>query len=130
MGIYSKKLKEELVTEVVVYTGNGMNIGIYPSKDRNYGDDAYFKVYNNEDFKAADKVARIKFSAAEYGKYHKEGRKVKDWKLNPSEKKKLDQALSDPAVWSKLVDTLNKVTGGKYAFNKPDYKKLKERVNK
>ena len=119
MGIYSKKLKEEVVTEVVVYTGNGMNIGIYPSKDRNYGDDAYFKVYNNEDFKAA-----------EYGKYHKEGRKVKDWKLNPSEKKKLDQALSDPAVWSKLVNTLNKVTGGQYAFNKPDYKKLKERVNK
>ena len=57
MGLYGNKILN--INETVFYKGDGISIHVNISDKFNYGDQAYFKVYDNENYAKATKVARI-----------------------------------------------------------------------
>ena len=81
--------------------GNNNFIAVNPDPSRGWYGEEYFKVYNNDNAKKADKVIRIKFRSAEYV-YHKNSDGKKDWNLNSKEKKTLIKLLQTPSKFDNL----------------------------
>lgn len=136
MGIYSKKLKEEVINESSVYRGNNINITLDPDLSRNYGNDiAYFKVYDSESITSKSKIARISITAPKYI-IHNKNVKNEQWKLNHKERKMLQEILKSKCtngrysnqctVWEAIVKEFEYQTGEKLDISKgmPDYNSL------
>lgn len=106
MGIFLnlESMKTEVVNEKVVYRGNGISISTDSTSGRN---GYYFKVYNNERYSKASKVARINLEHPDY-EYHSGDKRI--WDLNSSEKKLLIDVLKsknnngDTTVWDDVVN--------------------------
>lgn len=81
--------------------GNNNFIAVNPDPSRGWYGEEYFKVYNNDNARKADKVIRIKFRSAEYV-YHKNSDGKKDWNLNSKEKKTLIKLLQTPSKFDNL----------------------------
>lgn len=72
--------------------GDNNFIAVNPDPSRGWYKKEYFKAYNNDNARKADKVIRIKFRTPEYV-YHKNKDGKKDWSLNSKEKKLLIRLL-------------------------------------
>lgn len=85
------------LNEGKVYSDNIMYIGVYGSIDSNFQDAPYIKVYNNEKYEVADKVARIDLIDLKYI-YHRDSKKI--WYLNNKELKHLNKIMRsiDPKI--------------------------------
>lgn len=114
---------ESLVEFATVARFNKYNISlaVNPDSKRNFGNESYFKVYNDTSPNSADKIARIKFYTSEYV-YHTTGGK-KNWKLNSSDRKRLVMFLNSEStrdtgysVWQSLIISFNYELG----LDKPD----------
>lgn len=129
-------IKEQgLLTEASVYRGNSINLIAAPDRDRNYGDLAYFKMYDNESLKKVKKVWRIKFNSPELITSHKNdlhGAKVQET-INGDYRDLLIRALNSTTddgklVWIALIEEFNKYVTKKYELpldlNIPDYSRL------
>lgn len=81
--------------------GNNNFIAVNPDPSRGWYGEEYFKVYNNDNARKADKVIRIKFRSPEYV-YHKNSDGKKDWNLNLKEKKTLIKLLQTPSKFDNL----------------------------
>lgn len=73
--------------------GNNNFIAVNPDSSRGWYNEEYFKVYNNDNARKADKVIRIKFRSAQYV-YHKNSDGKQDWILNSKERKQLIDLLN------------------------------------
>ena len=73
--------------------GNNNFIAVNPDPSRGWYGEEYFKVYNNDNARKADKVIRIKFRSAQYV-YHKNSDGKQDWILNSKERKQLIDLLN------------------------------------
>lgn len=84
-----------------IANGNNNFIAVNADPSRGWHGEEYFKVYNNDNARKADKVIRIKFRSAEYV-YHKNSDGKKDWNLNSKEKKSLIKLLQTPSKFDNL----------------------------
>ena len=104
-------ISEEVLMEGTIFKSTKMSIGVFPSDNRNYGAQAYFKVYNNRNYVKSTKIARIHFMNPEYEKHIGE-----HWPLNRTEKKMLIKILqtnlgdhiNSITVWEALIIEYNK----------------------
>ena len=105
-------ITEEVLLEGAVFKSPKMTIGVFPSDNRNYGYQAYFKVYNNENYKKATKIARIHFMNPSYEMHSNQ-----HWPLNTTEKKMLIKILNTTiqindvettTVWKELIGEYNR----------------------
>lgn len=81
--------------------GDNNFIAVNPDPSRGWYKKEYFKAYNNDNARKADKVIRIKFRTPEYV-YHKNKDGKKDWSLNSKEKKALIRLLQKPSKFNNL----------------------------
>lgn len=126
MGLYGNKILN--INETVFYKGDGISIHVNISDKFNYGDQAYFKVYDNENYAKATKVARIQVKDAKYEIHSDPGGKD-SWELNSKDKKNLITALKKkPNIGRNNKDTVYDAILDIYNINDidemPDYKKL------
>ena len=91
-------ITEEVLLEGAVFKSPKMTIGVFPSDNRNYGYQAYFKVYNNENYKKATKIARIHFMNPSYEMHSNQ-----HWPLNTTEKKMLIKKNKNLLVNIKVI---------------------------
>ena len=124
----------ESIDESTICRSNKMAIGINPSYDKNYGDIAYFKVYNNPSPKAATEVIRLHFYDLGY-EPHK-GKPL--FKMKRRDKEELMKLLmSAPTInkykncnttWNALILEFNSVVKPQFMLPLdlpiPDYTKL------
>lgn len=83
--------------------GDNNFIAVNPDPSRGWYGEEYFKAYNNDNARKAEKVIRIKFRAPEYV-FHKNNDGKKDWILNSKEKKKLINLLQKPSKFNNLTN--------------------------
>lgn len=122
-------LDEILLNEKTIFKDNRLLIGVFGSglTLRNFAQKPYFKVYDSESVTKSSKVVRIYFDEPEYvySEHREPGKGV--WYLNSYERKYLDNILSDPDNWGKLIMGLNEITRLNVWYSKPDYTKLERR---
>lgn len=122
-------LDEILLNEKTIFKDNRLLIGVFGSglTLRNFAQKPYFKVYDSESVTKASNVARIYFDEPEYvyPEHRESGKGV--WYLNSYERKYLDNILSVPDNWGKLIMGLNEITRLNVWYSKPDYTKLERR---
>ena len=125
------------LNEEVVYKGNGILISIdgSGSTDRSFDKDPYFKVYNSESMKKANKVCTMRIISASYMKAHRRGG-LDTWYPNSKEMDKIITALNSKPNGDKKVaecdstwDGLIQICKNKYKDyeapeDMPDYRKL------
>ena len=90
--IYGNKLDKIALCEESIYKGNGVSISIDVDKNRNYGDKPYVKIYNDENYRKATKIARISVSEKPEYIVHKDSKQP--WNLNAKEKQKINDIFS------------------------------------
>lgn len=130
MGIFLNlegTTNREIIEEKVVYRGNGISISTDSTSGRN---GYYFKVYDNESFSKASKVARINLEKPEY-EYHGGDKRI--WDLSKSDKQLLINVLKSKSddnntVWNDVVSNCAEYEKS-YKTNisnleMPDYMKL------
>lgn len=132
MGIFlnlEEMKNKEIINENVVYRGNGISISTDSTNNRN---GYYFKIYDNESYSKATKVARINLEKPEY-EYHKDKKSI--WDLSQSDKRLMIDILksknknTNNTVWNTIVDNCVKFEKS-YDSNisklqMPDYMNLK-----
>lgn len=123
----------EIVNEVYVTSTENFAITVDGDgkTDRGFKYDPYFKVYNSTSVEKAKKVCRIRIRSATYVKPHASENRDSHWKLNSSERKELDNRLSDKNIWQRLITDTNKVINDRSKeldinLVKPDYTKLED----
>lgn len=93
-NLINKAIDEDYLYEFAsIAKGNNNFIAVNPDSSRGWYNEEYFKVYNNDNARKADKVIRIKFRSAQYV-YHKNSDGKQDWKLNSKERKQLIDLLN------------------------------------
>ena len=85
--------EEHLYEFASIARGNNSFIAVNPDSSRGWFKEEYFKVYNNDNARKADKVIRIKFRTAQYV-YHKNSDGKQDWNLNSKERRQLIDLLN------------------------------------
>ena len=128
---------EQVLLEGTVYKSSIMSVGCFPNPNYNYGDDAYFKVFNNTQYDSASKITRIRFKSPTYIIHLNQV-----WDLNNKEKKilirilnsrytgvKFDNDQTVATVWDALIRDFNsQVKQRDYLpldLKMPDYRKLR-----
>ena len=103
---------EQLLLEGTIYKSSIMSVGCFPDSGRSYGDDAYFKVFNNTDYKRASKITRVRFKSPTYVIHLNQV-----WDLNSKERKMLINILNTrytggvyedaSTIWDALIRDFN-----------------------
>ena len=131
-------IDNNIITEGEVISKSGIMIGCYYSTTRaKEPEAAYFKVFNNESHKMADKVARITYLNSDY-EYHKDETGKQPWIMNNSDIDNLISVLkfkvNGETVWYWLCYELYRVTNeNKLYFPNlpiPNFEKLREIANR
>ena len=102
MGIYgnlAKAIVEDqyrVLHEETVCKKDGLKIDVYPQNTRllkGNPNNAYFEVYDNENYKKANKIIRLSVGYP-WIIYHKS--KKENWEMSSAEKEKLQEILNSP----------------------------------
>lgn len=111
--VIETEVKQELefINEFRIYSGKELLITVDGDgyQDRGYANDPYFKVYDNIKREAATKICRIAIKESKYIKPHITSGLDSTWKLNSSERKNLDNILSNNEIWVDLLEKANKL---------------------
>ena len=125
---------EQLLLEGTIYKSSIMSVGCFPDSGRSYGDDAYFKVFNNTDYKRASKITRVRFKSPTYVIHLNQV-----WDLNSKERKMLINILNTrytggvyedaSTIWDALIRDFNEHVKLQdrlpLDLMMPDYRKLR-----
>ena len=126
------------INEINVLKMNRMCISVDPSPNENYGNAAYFKVYNSTDPSSATEVVRVHF----YDNKCEEHRGKKFFEMSKKQKEKLMQLLIMPptndaykmmynTTWEALIGIFNSVVRPQFILPLdlpiPDYTKLSKK---
>ena len=120
-----------IITEGSIYKDdkNNIMIGMYIDSNRNFEQDPYIKVFNNQNFNKATKVARISLKNVKYI-YHSDRFDI--WRLNSKEKKLLNEIIRSKdkngnLIWNNILIELSKLTNkniSKIKIDIPDFTNL------
>lgn len=115
----TRDFEDFILNEVTVYSGSDkkgkikLALAVDPSPNRNYGDDAYFKVYHGKSFNGSDCIARITFKSPARYIIHRGPKRHKD--LDKDQIEILTKLVRDPSptipgytVWEELLYKFNK----------------------
>ena len=123
---------ENSFLENVIYKNNGVFITVNPDIKRNWSsENAYFKIYNSENYRKATKVARITLIVPKYIIHSNDDGKG-NWDLSSSERKLLDNIMHSKkngiSNWESLCTMFNNMIGRDLNFPKeiPDFKNIKK----
>lgn len=131
MGVYTGYFNQEYIEEGLITRvakdrkTHSMRITVdgYGVTNRNFDKDPYIKVYSDQDPTKAQYVTRISIKDPTYI-YHSDRLPHKD--LTSNERHRLNEVLSDPDNWNKVVEEINKVCGTTdLTFEKPDFTEIK-----
>lgn len=119
--LYGNKFR--FINEEVIYKGNGILIAIdgSGSTDRSFDKDPYFKVYNSESMKKANKVCTMRINSASYMKAHNRPG-LKSWTPNSKEMGIIMDALNSKPNGDKKVSGCSTTWDGLIQVCKDKYK--------